>query len=587
MTRRHLIAPLTGLAIAVELAWAQSPQPTPEQTPAASTATEIREVTANAAGLFDVHLRDVPLADALRLLSLRAQRNITVAESVNSRVTADLYQVTLEEALDALLTSGGHAWFPRGRFIYVCRPEEREKLMNANRPTEVRLFELSFIPASDVVPIVTKLLSPEGTITSTATPVAPTVAPTADDYNAALNSGLGGKTRAVGEVIVVRDYSEVLSEIAKVVAELDKRPRQVLVEAVILRARLDETNALGIDFNALGGIDFRTVGSTSVGVQNLTVGEVPPQKFDAATGTVVTDFTGQVPAGGITFGLITNDVAMFVRALEELVDLTIVANPKILTVNEQPGRVIVGRQDGYITTTVTQTTAVQTVEFIETGTQILFRPFIGKDGYIRMDIHPEDSSGGLTPDNLPYKDTTEVTANVMVKDGHTLVIGGLFRDLVTSRKSQIPWLGDIPLLGTLVSGKRDADVREEVIVLITPHIVDPDQSADMSAQLLDDVERWRVLAHRGLMPWGRERLAQAHYQWALEHFRVGNRQRALWDTELAILLNPRFVEANRLREELQGTPLAEADGSVVHDLIQRIVAEELEAPTIPLATEEQ
>ena len=532
-------------------------------------------LTVNQAGLFDAHLRGVPLPEAMRMLSLQARRNITVSESVTASVTADLYQLTFEEALEALLTPGGYVWFSRGKFVYVCTPEEQSTVLNAGRGKELRVFELNFVQAADVLPIITSLLSPAGVITTTTASKVEGVAMTAEDFDAALNEGLGGKSRAIGEFLVVHDYPETLDQIAEVIAELDKRPRQVLIEAVILRARLDETNALGIDFNALAGIDFRSIASTSVGGTNLTPGALPASQFDNATGAATTDLTGAVPEGGVTFGLITNNVAMFVRALEEIVDLTIVANPKVLAVNEQLGRVIVGREDGYLTTTVTETAAIQTVEFIETGTQILFRPFIANDGTIRMDIHPEDSSGGLTPDNLPFKDTTEVTTNVLIEDGHTLVIGGLFREVTTSRNAQIPWVGNLPIVGPLFRGKNDSAVREEVIVLITPHIIDGGTDEQRSAWALDEVERRRVLAHRGLMPWGRERLAQAHYRWALEHHRAGRLDKALWDLELALSLNPRFMEADWLREELTQVATEEPDNSVIHRLVREMIEAEL------------
>jgi type IV pilus assembly protein PilQ len=528
-----------------------------------------------------VHLRDVSLSDAMRLLSLRAQRNIIVADGATTKVTADLYQVSFDEALQALLTPSGYTWIPQGKFIYVSRASERDAAATTARPQELRLFELSFIPAAEILPIVTKLLSPQGVITSTPAPKLEGVAPTAEDFNQALNRGLGGKSRAVGEFVVVRDYPEVLGEVAQVIARLDVRPKQVLIEAVILRARLDESNALGIDFNALAGIDFRTVDSASVGVTNLTKGNVPTRKLDTAMGAVDTNFNTVVPEGGVSVGIITNNVALFIRALEEVVDLTIVANPKVLAVNEQPGRVIVGREDGYLTTTVTETATIQTVDFIETGTQILFRPFIGNDGYVRMDIHPEDSSGGLTPANLPFKDTTEVTSNVLVKDGHTLVIGGLFRDNVTARTQQIPWFGNLPLLGTLFRGKIDHAVREEMIVLITPHIIAGDEATAESERALADVERWRALAHRGLLPWGRERLAQAHYRWALEHYRAGRTGKALWDLDLALWLNPRFLEADRLREQLKQVATAEPDFSTVHNIVRRLIEQELSSPAAP------
>jgi type IV pilus assembly protein PilQ len=582
MTKRWIAIPLLpALLLTAQTARGQ-PVVLPKQAQEAPTSRpaseESHELTVNAAGLFDAHMRDVPLSDVMRLMSLRSQRNITVCEGATARVSADLFQVTFEEALEALLTPAGYAWLARGKFVYVFRPEERDKLVGALDPAEVRFFELNFIPAAEVVPIITKLLSLQGVITSTSPSKIDGVAPTAEDYNAAIAKGLGGKSRAVGECIIIRDYPEVLEQVATVIARLDVRPRQVLIEAVILRARLDETNALGIDFNALAGIDFRTEAAASIGGTNLTPGPIPARNFDMGLGAVQTDLASAVPAGGFSFGVITNNVAAFVRALEAVVDLTIVANPKVLTANEQLGRVLVGREDGYLTTTVTETTSVQTVDFIRTGTQILFRPFIGNDGYVRMDIHPEDSSGGLTPANLPFKDTTEVTSNVLVKDGHTLVIGGLFRDLVTSRNNQLPWLGNIPLVGALFRGKVDQAVREEMIVLLTPHIINGDDASAESAQVLADVERWRVLAHRGLMPWGRERLAQAHYRWALEHHRAGRLFSARWDAELALSLNPRFVDADKLREELSRDETAESDDSVIHGIVRRLIEQELAPP---------
>jgi type IV pilus assembly protein PilQ len=545
------------------------------------------EFTVNPAGLFDVHLRDVSLSDAMRLLSLRSQRNIIVADGAPTRVTADLYQVTFDEALEALLTPNRYTWTPQGKFVYVVRADERDQATSPTRPLELRLFELNFIPAAEVLPIVTKLLSTQGMVTSTPAPKLEGVAPTPEDFNQALNRGLGGKSRAVGEFIVVRDYAEVVEQVAQVIARLDVRPKQVLVEAVILRARLDESNALGIDFNALAGIDFRSVNSTSVGVTNLTTGDVPSRKLDGPIAGVETNLSANVPEGGLSVGIITNNVAAFIRALEEVVDLTIVANPKVLTVNEQPGRVIVGREDGYLTTTVTETATIQTVDFIETGTQILFRPFIGDDGYIRMDIHPEDSAGGLTPANLPFKDTTELTSNVLVKDGHTLVIGGLFRDNITTRTQQFPWLGDIPGFGLLWRGRLDKSVRDEMIVLITPHIITGDEASAESQRTAAEVERWRVLARRGLMPWGRQRLAQAHYRWALEHYRAGRLDKARWDLEVALWLNPLFVEADRLREQLEQVPTAEPDYSIVHNIVRRLIEQELAGPASDEARHEE
>src|SRR5690606_22423310 len=109
---------------------------------------------------------------------------------------------------------------------------------------------------------------------------------------------------------------------------------------------------------------------------------------------------------------------------------------------------LVGREDGYLTTTTTDTTTVQTVQFLRTGTRLVFRPYIGDDGYIRLEVHPEDSDGQVVA-GLPSKTTTEVTTNVLVKDGHTVVIGGLFRESDSRTRSQVPGLGELPIVGAL------------------------------------------------------------------------------------------------------------------------------------------
>ena len=86
---------------------------------------------------------------------------------------------------------------------------------------------------------------------------------------------------------------------------------------------------------------------------------------------------------------------------------------------------------------MSQTTSTQTVQFLDTGTKLIFRPFIGDDGYVRLEVHPEDSSGAVT-NGLPDSTSTEVTSNIMVKDGRTVVIGGLFREQTTADRGQVP-----------------------------------------------------------------------------------------------------------------------------------------------------
>ena len=214
-----------------------------------------------------------------------------------------------------------------------------------------------------------------------------------------------------------------------------------------------------------------------------------------------------------------------------MTDTVVLANPKVLALNKQTGEVIVGRKDGYLTTTVTQSSTVQTVDFLETGTRLVFRPYIGDDGYIRMEIHPEDSSGGLNDANLPFKITTEVTSNIMVRDGHTIVIGGLFREDSATTRGQVPFLGNIPLAGNLFRRQRDRTTRQEVIILLTPHIVKDEAAYTTASEAeLKDAEKLRVGLRQGMMPFGRERLAEWNYEKARAEMAKStpDRQKALW-----------------------------------------------------------
>ena len=303
----------------------------------------------------------------------------------------------------------------------------------------------------------------------------------------------------------------------------------------------------------MGGVDFSSIAANAAGqIVNAGVGTASTPAHSVGTGN---SFSSSVPPGGLRVGVVTNNVSVFLSALEAVTDTTVIANPKVLALNKQKGEVIVGNKDGYLTTTVTESAQTQTVEFLDTGTRLIFRPFIGDDGYIRMEIHPEDSSGGLNSANLPFKTTTEVTSNVMIKDGRTIVIGGLFRESSTAARSQIPILGNLPIIGPAFRQQRDQTKREEVIILITPHIVKDDAAySQISEQQAHEMEKLRVGVRKGMQPWGRERMAEMYYECATKEMNKArpDRKKAIWYLDAATGLNPTFLEAINLKQELTG-----------------------------------
>lgn len=527
----------------------------------------------------ELHVVDVPLTAVLRMLSTQTRQNIIASASVQGTVTADLFDVTFREALDSILSPNGCGYIQRGNFIYVYTLDELAAMRapGGGEKMVVRVFHLNYVSTEDVKPMIEVLKSKEGTI-ATMPDAEKSDSGGGGGGGGGESGGSGGNSAGLSsksnkltrpDAIVVYDYAGHIAQMEKVIRELDVRPKQVLVEATILRASLGEQNALGIDFNVLGGVNFEELGSTSSGVTSVDTGDLPTAQFRNTSMTFRNDLNQLMPRGGFTFGIIKDHIGVFLRALEQVTDATILANPKVLTLNKQEGYVIVGRRDGYITTTITETAATQTVEFLETGTQLYFRPFVSSDGFIRMEIHPEDSSGGLNEQNLPFKRTTEVTTNIMVRDGHTILIGGLFREANTTNRSQIPLVGNIPVAGALFQQNADDAEREEVIILLTVHVVNDDAYAKASEDVGQDIDRLALGMRKGLQPYGRNRLAQAHYRWAMEHLQEGQPDRALWDTRMALHLSPTLLPALRLKEQLLAERETEGGEAIVRDFIRR------------------
>ena len=518
-------------------------------------------------GTIELHVADLPLSTVLQMLSLETKRNIVASPKVQGRVTANLYSATFEEALQAVLVSNNAGFRQAGNFIYVYTNDELAELSAvASKDVITKVFPLSYVSAIDVQAYITPLLGKDGLVA---------VSPAASTGLASQAEEGGGQADAGRNFIIVTARADKMRDIERVIREVDVRPRQVLVEATILRAELKDDNALGIDFTVVGGVDLEELGAISNGIQNLALGNLPQDRFERLNSNTSTDFASKVPNGGVTIGVIKDKVGAFLRALEEVTDTTVLANPKILALNKQKGQVIVGRRDGYLTTTVTETQAVQTVQFLETGTQLIFRPFIAEDGYVRVELHPEDSVGFVSAQGLPSEQTTEVTTNVVIRDGETILIGGLFRELTKDARTQVPGVGNLPGVGPLFRSNNDSSTREEVIILLTLHIVkDQEDYAAKSRAAFEDIERMRVGVREGLMWHGRERLAQSHYRRAVAAMDCGDHDKALWHANLALHCYPRHLPAIQLKESILGQRAWEEDAAATRSFIHELIAKE-------------
>jgi len=179
----------------------------------------------------------------------------------------------------------------------------------------------------------------------------------------------------------------------------------------------------------------------------------------------------------------------------------------------------------------------------------------------------------------------------MIKDGRTILIGGLFRESSTSSRAQVPFMGNLPWIGNLFRQQHDQTTREEIIILLTPHIVKDDVAySDASLAELKIADKLRVGVRKGMMWWGRERLAESDYERAVHEMSKPrpSRKKALWYLDSATNLNPKFLEAIEMKQSLTGKEVTDVDNSSIRGFLRReMLMERVPPATMPTAMNER
>ncbi len=480
-------------------------------------------------GKLNIRIQNSDLREVLDLISEQGHLNILAGKEVQGKVSATLEGVDIESALDAILKSTGYTMRRQGKFIFVGTPDEFNNMEQALDRVGTRVFRPNYVTATELKTLLAPLLTERIGMVS--------VSSAAEAGIAANDSTVGGDKYAGGDVVLVRDYQAVLSQMDQVVTEVDIRPLEVSIEAMILSVKLNDINKFGIDFTALQN--------------NLKVGY----------GTPPTSLAGMTfDQTGLKFGYFDGNVGSFVNALESVGDTDVIAKPRLMVLNKHRAEILIGDKKGYVSTTVTETSSTQTVDFLETGVQLRLRPFVSRDGIIRMEVHPELSDGDVKIAGnftLPNKTVTEVTTNIMVRDGCTVVIGGLMKDQKTSTVQALPLLGSIPYAGVLFRNTTETTDRQELIVLITPRIVYEPATCKEAQHEQCLFERRQDVFTEQMMPIGRRSVGRRYMRMAQEAWEKNDRDTALRFAEMAVHFDPQNNDAIQLRSEIfQGTPAA-------------------------------
>ena len=526
-------------------------QATPDAEPALSDGSQ---VNVSEYMTVDMFVQDEDLANVLQMLSLQSRRNIVASRDIDAKVTANLYGVTFYEALDSILNVNGYGYVEKGNFVYVYTLEELELIQAQDRRMVSKVINLNYLNANDAAEFVSPLLSENGKIKTNGD---------VGSFTIPTDSPTGDEQFALGATLVIFDYEEHIAEIEALLDQLDTKPAQVLVEATILQTSLNEANAFGVDFAFLNSVeltDFFDFGGALGAANVLNQGEdfLPSDNRGSAVVTTPGNTGGP---GTFKLSILHDDIALFIRALDQVSDVNIVSNPKILALNRQSAKVSIGRKIGYLKSTTNNGVTEQDVEFLPTGTSLAFRPFISKDGLIRLELKPKVSEGIINEftDNegrtvtVPDEVSQEITTNVVVPDGSTVVLGGLFREATTLTRTQVPVLGDIPLIGAAFRGTDDTTDRSEIIFLIKPTIVNDQILLSQGEEAIEYAERVRVGSRQGLLPWSRDRQTSQLNVQAERLAAEGKTDLALHSLRRSLELNPSQPEVYKMQQELGGS----------------------------------
>jgi general secretion pathway protein D len=312
-----------------------------------------------------------------------------------------------------------------------------------------------------------------------APPPQPIAPPTAAAESAAGRPGAGG---LVGQTIIVPDEATnslvirtappnfpVLQE---TIEQLDVRPPQVLLEVLIAEVQLDRSTQYGVNWQLF--TQSLVAGDSSRGI---TAGYGPQVFTDSALGNL----------GGLGIRVVSManvSVRAIVQALSTRNNVRVLSTPRILALNNEEARILVGSEVPFNSSTQTGLNVVvaQSVQFQKVGTQLTIVPTINQDGYVTFRILQEVSA--LTSQvieaalNAPVISTREAETSAIVKSGSTVIIGGLIGETQTVGQSGVPILQDLPLLGGLFRSRNSSRNRTELAIFVTPHVVFNDEQAD-------------------------------------------------------------------------------------------------------------
>jgi len=492
--------PEAAAPVAAEKAAAQEKEPraevkaTPEVKPALEPkpAAEVKAaepektpITRYTGAKLSLDFKEADIHNIFRLIAEVSNLNIITTEDVKGKITIRMVNVPWDQALDVILASKNLIKIEEGNVLRITTIENVRKEMEEKAKEEANLlksmenrenaeeliteiFRLNYAKAADLQ----KVISGAGMTGGSAGGMKPI-----------LSSRGSVRSDDRTNTLIVRDIRARFEEIQNLIKKLDSPTPQVLIEARVVQAQTSFVRSLGIQWG--GSYNQTSSNSWFWGLTGNNPNAVPGWGFSPTTSTplsmpsnFVVNFPASIvntPVGGaamsfgkLTGGLVNLDLRLQLGETDNRTK--VIARPKLATLDNKEAHIKQGEKIPYETTSQAGTQ----VQFIDAVLSLRVTPHVTPDGSILMKVMVTRDSRGATrsPINqVPSIDNREASTEVLVKDGETLVIGGIYESDTNETEQGIPWLMKIPILGWLFKNQETLITKRELLIFITPTII--------------------------------------------------------------------------------------------------------------------
>ncbi|WP_171432439.1 type IV pilus secretin PilQ [Acinetobacter indicus] len=437
--------------------------------------------------------QDIEVRRVLQLLADFTGINMVAADTVQGNITLRLKDVPWDQALDIILKTknldkrrnGNVIWIAPVAELIKAEEEEAKAIAQSVKlaPLQTEYIQLNYAKAADIEKLITD--GKNASNSRGGTNSGSGADPLGDSVGSLLSPRGTVSVDPRTNTLIINDTAQKIDQIRGMIDLLDVSVKQVMIEARIVRATTDFTKEMGVKWGILSQ-GIMNNNHLLVGGSDTTLWNLREPEFDDERGGYTYEIErpqnlnvdlGVTSAGAsrIAFGLISLSDFMLdleLSALQADGYGEVISTPKVLTADKQQAKVASGTQIPYQSAEGGGVNAVSTTEFIDATLSLDVTPSITPDGKVQMNLNiTSDSPGAPTPTGQLTINKNSINTNVLVDNGETVVLGGIFEQQTANQQTKVPFLGDIPYLGRLFRKDIKSDNKRELLIFVTPRIV--------------------------------------------------------------------------------------------------------------------